>query len=241
MKVGIIQSCYMPWRGYFDFIDDVDLFMLLDDVKYSHGSWRNRNRVKTKVGLQWVSLPVMRGSTEKPIDHVLIGTPKKPWLPQHRRLLTESLGEAPYFKEAIELWDDAVNCGETHLSKLNEALIRNICRYLSITTPIVRAREYDGQGCKTARLIDLLQKTGATSYLSGPAAMDYLDEDAFRQAGIALSYKTYDYKPYPQLWGGFEGAVTILDLIANCGGESRTYLKSATHENVRVPSHDGTV
>jgi hypothetical protein len=241
MKVGIIQSCYMPWRGYFDFIDDVDLFILFDDIPYSPRSWRNRNQVKTSTGLKWLSVPVKKGARGELIDHVLIGTSEKPWQSLHRRLLTESLENAPHFKEALALWEDAIGGGEAYLSRLNETLIRNICRYLDITTPIVRARDYSAEGHKTARLIELLQKAGATSYLSGPAALDYLEEDAFRQADIALSYKTYDYEPYPQLWGGFEGAVTVLDLIANCGGESRKYLKSATREDVRVPAHNGAV
>lgn len=235
MRVGIIQSCYIPWRGFFDFIDNVELFILYDDVKYSHGSWRNRNQVKNDSGLRWLTVPVMAGATDLPIDQVFIGKAVKPWDQLHHRLLKESLGITPYFKEAMTLWEHSINANDKYLSNLNERLIRNICSYLHISTTIVRSRDFACQGEKTVRLIDLLKKVGATSYLSGPAAKDYLDEDAFRQAGIGLSYKTYDYDPYPQQWGDFEGAVTVLDLIANCGPDSINHLKSKTPDEVVNP------
>ena len=235
MRVGIIQSCYIPWRGFFDFIDSVELFILFDDVQYPYGrSWRSRNQVKTATGRRWLTVPVASGSSGMPIDQVIIGKTDKPWDQLHRRLLTESLAEAPYFKEALDLWEDAVTANEVYLSKLNERLIRGVCRYLQITTPIVQARDYGVQGEKTARLINLLTTVGATSYLSGPAAKAYLDEDAFRQAGIGLSYKSYSYDPYPQQWEGFEGAVTILDLIANCGPEASNYIRSSSPNTLVV-------
>ncbi|MFZ4855513.1 MAG: WbqC family protein [Desulfuromonadaceae bacterium] len=235
MRTGIIQSCYIPWRGFFDFIDNVELFILYDDVKYSHGSWRNRNQFRNASGLRWLTVPVMAGATDLPIDQVLIGKTVKPWDKLHHRLLKESLGTTPYFKDAMTLWEDGISANDMYLSNLNERLIRGICDYLHISTTIVRSRDYDCQGEKTARLINLLKKVGATAYLSGPAAKAYLDEDAFRQAGIGLYYKTYDYEPYPQQWGDFEGAVTVLDLIANCGPDARKHLKSKTPDEVVSP------
>jgi hypothetical protein len=229
MRVGIIQSCYIPWRGFFDFIDDVDLFVLYDDIKYSHGSWRNRNRVKSAAGLRWLTVPVTAGATEMPVDQVPIGKTDKPWVQLHSRLLKESLGSAPYFNDAVTLWEDGISDEKTYLSRLNEKLILNICSYLQISTPIIRSRDYAVQGEKTTRLIDLLKKLGATTYLSGPVAKDYLDESMFRDSGIILEYKTYDYPPYPQPFGNFTGTVTVLDLIANCGKDARKYLKSMSN------------
>jgi hypothetical protein len=234
MRVGIIQSCYIPWRGFFDFIDDVDLFILYDDIKYSHGSWRNRNQVKSAAGLRWLTVPVTAGATDMPIDQVLIGKTVKPWDQLHCRLLKESLGTALYFKDIMALWEEGIAGADTYLSKLNEKLIRNICGYLKISTPIVRSRDYAAQGEKTARLVNLLKKLGATTYLSGPVAKDYLEERMFRDNGISLEYKSYDYPPYPQQFGEFIGTVTVLDLIANCGPDSRHYLKSLTPNQVVI-------
>jgi hypothetical protein len=233
MRVGIIQSCYIPWRGYFDFIDEVDLFVFYDDVQYSKGSWRNRNQIKTSTGLKWVTVPIKikMGLT---IDQVLIGHTEKPWQKTHRRKLKESLEKALFFKDAIQIWEEGISHGDITISQLNIRLIKLICAYLHIDTPIEMSSDYAGIGSKTERLIQLLKKVGATVYLSGPSAKGYLDENLFQEHGICLEYKTYDYPDYPQLWGDFVGTVTVLDLIANCGPGSREFLRSLTPNIVSV-------
>lgn len=234
MKVGVIQSAYMPWRGYFDFINSVDLFVIYDDVLYSRGSWRNRNQIKTPNGLKWLTVPVQSDAHHYPIDQIRIGSPIKPWVPEHERQLIEHLGSAPYFADAFSLWQHALKHSNGFLSQLNQNLIADVCQYLCIQTRIVQSRDYGLHGAKTERLIELLTKLGATCYVSGPAARGYLEESMFMEKGIRLEYKSYDYKPYPQLWGEFQGAVSILDLIANCGPEAKSYLYSATPNIVAV-------
>lgn len=236
MRVGIIQSCYIPWRGYFDFIDSVDLFIIFDDIQYPQGrSWRNRNQVKTRSGLKWLTVPVSHGAGHLTIEQVEIGQSAKPWQESHRGQLRDALAQAPYFAEAMALWEAGVQADERYLSRLNLRLIHTICNHLGIATPIVMSSDYVVTGEKTARLIALLRQVGAKTYISGPAAKDYLDLAQFRDNGIRLEYKSYRYEAYPQLWGEFAGAVTVLDLIANVGPESRRYLKSLEPNEVAVP------
>lgn len=235
MRVAAIQSCYLPWRGYFDFIAGVDLFVVYDDIPYSKGSWRNRNQVKTPQGLKWLTVPVEAPHLDTPIDAVRIAeVPGRDWREAHRGLLRASLGSCPHVGDALALWEAGV-AGATHLSALNVALLKGICAYLGIGTPFLDARELGLSGRKTDRLLDLLGKVGGRTYVSGPAARDYLDEAAFRRAGLGLEYKTYRYPPYPQPWGPFEGAVTVLDLIANLGLEAKRHLLSETPNEVAVP------
>lgn len=234
-RVGVIQSAYLPWRGYFDFIRSVDLFVIYDDVLISRGSWRTRNRVKTAAGPVWITVPVQAHPALPPIDEVRISPAGKSWLERHRTLLRRSFAPAPWCEEALALWEEGIAGGETLLSRLNVRLIRVICGYLGIGTPIILSRELAPQGARTERLIDLLTKLGAGAYLSGPAAKSYLDERLFAERGIRLEYKSYDYPPYPQPWGAFEGQVTVLDLIANTGPEARDHLASRTPDEVAVP------
>lgn len=237
MRVGVIQSCYVPWRGYFDFIASVDRFVLYDDVQYSRGSWRNRNRLKTRNGLRWLTVPVDHVFGQR-IDEVRIGASTRgDWRGAHERQLRDALGPAPHFETALALWRDATAPDHRRLTDLNEALLRAICGYLGITTPIERSSAHPLRAGRMERLLDLLVRTGATTYVSGPSARDYLDEPLLAAHGIALEYKTYDYAPYPQLWGPFEGAVTILDLIANCGPEACAHLRAAAAPE---PSDAGT-
>ena len=233
-RVGIIQSSYIPWRGYFDFIDSVDLFVIYDDIQYSTGSWRNRNQVKTKSGLKWITVPV-KAKLGLSIDQVLIGRSNKSWQDTHRLLLKESFSRAPFFSDAMAIWEEGISHGDLAISQLNIRMIKLLCTYLQIATPLVLSRDYALIGAKTERLINLLKQVGASVYLSGPSAKGYLDENLFRENGIRLEYKTYDYKPYPQLWGDFVGTVSVLDLIANTGPEARHYLRSASPDKVVAP------
>lgn len=120
------------------------------------------------------------------------------------------------------------------INLLNVSLIRRLCDYLDLTTPLIHSSNFDLQGHKTDRLIDLLKKLNATSYLSGPSADAYLDKEVFRRNDIQLEYKSYDFAPYPQLWGDFVGEVTVLDLIANCGPDARQLIRSRTPDRVIV-------
>lgn len=235
MRAGIIQSSYIPWRGYFDFIDSVDLFVVFDDIPFgSKGNWRQRNQIKTPAGPKWLTVPV-NSKREWPIDRVRIDHPSRPWQDQHRRMLREWLGAAPHFGDALAIWEQGIAAGGDSISRLNVALIRPICAYLRIDTPVVMSRDYPVTGTKTERLLNLLDRVGADVYLSGPTARGYLDENRFRERGIRLEYKSYDYPPYPQLWGEFFGAVTVLDLIANTGPDARRFLKSTIPDQVVVP------
>jgi hypothetical protein len=234
MKVGIIQSSYVPWRGYFDLMASVDAFVFYDDVQYTKGDWRNRNRIKTFRGIEWLTVPVHYKKLKKKISETTIDY-KQQWDKKHFLKLRESYQDARYSDEMLELASVIQSSHFETISELNIKLIELLCSYLDISTPTYFSSDFALYGTKTDRLINLLKKLNATAYLSGSSADSYLDKDAFRSAGIQLEYKSYDYEPYPQLWGGFNGAVSVLDLIANCGTKARGYLTSRTQDQIVIP------
>lgn len=235
-RVGVIQSAYIPWRGYFDFIGSVDIFVIYDDVQYSTGSYRNRNQVKTAGGLKWLTVPV-HASVSLNVDQVQIAdVGRRPWRDAHASLIHDALSPAQHFADALALWNAGTGAGETSLSALNVRLLTLVNEYLGIKTPVLMSSTLGLSGHGTDRLIELLGKLEATHYLSGPSAKAYLEEQKFRDAGIALEYKSYDYEPYTQLWGDFVGAVTILDLIANVGRDAARFTRSRTPDILAVPA-----
>jgi hypothetical protein len=234
MRVGIIQSNYIPWRGYFDFIDDVDLFIFHDDLQYTKSDWRNRNRIKTAAGLQWLTVPVHYTHVDQLIDEVSLDE-SQAWRRKHLNLLEANYRTARYFQTYFKPFADVLGLTYPALSQLNIALIRWAMSCLEITTPTVVSRDLNAVGSKTTRLIDLLKKVNASIYLSGPAAADYLDLQSFVDHGIVLEYKSYDYRAYEQVGGEFTPAVSILDLLFNTGPDSRKYLKSQSPNQVIVP------
>lgn len=233
MRVGVIQSCYIPWRGYFDFIASVDLFVFHDDLQYTKGDWRNRNRIKTPQGSTWLTVPVCYHKTSQLICETLINSSTN-WRRDHLNQLRANYGKSRYFENVLQILGDIGEAADLTISQLNIRLIRAICTYLEISTPLILSSELNLEGTKTDRLIHIMNATGGKTYLSGPSAEGYLDKTLFKQHDIKLEYKSYDYDSYPQLWGEFEGAVTVLDLIANCGPESKKLIGSKSPNIVVV-------
>jgi hypothetical protein len=223
-KVAIIQSNYIPWKGYFDVIHDVDLFIFLDDVQYTVRDWRNRNKIKTAQGLRWLTVPV--GADRNRLIHE-VEIADDGWNKTHWETLRQNYSKTPHFKLYGEFFEQVyLGTKWEKLSELNQYLIKKISRdFLGIETEFIDSRDLNASRSKQDRLIDLLLKTGADYYLSGPAARDYINEKGFADAGIELQYKDYSgYPEYPQPYPPFEHGVTVLDLLFNCGPSSVDFI-----------------
>lgn len=226
-KVAIVQSNYLPWKGYFDMIAAVDEFILYDDMQYTRRDWRNRNQIKTPQGVQWLTVPVrVKGRYEQKINETEIDVDSD-WANSHWKTLTQNYRRAPYFEEVAQwLSPHYAPDGVALLSDLNRNLITAICDYLGIATRITSSTDYSLADGKTERLVDLCAQAGGTTYISGPAAKGYIDAALFSNADIELNWFDYSgYPQYPQLWGEFVHGVSILDLLFNCGKSSALYMK----------------
>ena len=222
--VAVLQSNYIPWKGYFDLIHDVDLFVFYDDVQFTKSDWRHRNRVKAANGSQWLSVPVGQRH-----DRLLceVELTSETWQRKHWQTLLMNYGKCPHFERYREYFEH-VYLGTVwrNLSEMNQSLARHISvEFLGIATEFVDSRKYQSIGNKLDRLLHLLGQTGATRYVSGPAAKGYVVPDQFSQAGIELVWKDYDgYPRYPQRFPPFEHGVSIVDLLFNVGPDAPHYI-----------------
>lgn len=224
-RVAVLQSNYLPWKGYFDIIHDVELFVFYDDVQYTKNDWRNRNRIKTPSGPLWLTVPTGTALDRRICDVTLPSDQR--WAEKHWKTLRQYYGKAPYFALYADLLRYVyIECTWTTLSELNQYLIRTISReLLGISTAFADSREYVLTGRKQERLLQLLHAVGATTYLSGPTARSYIDPEAFARAGICLRYKDYTgYPEYPQFHPPFDHHVTILDLLFHTGPRAPHYI-----------------
>jgi len=226
-KVAIIQSNYIPWKGYFDAINKVDEFILFDDVQFTRRDWRNRNIIKSPQGPLWLTIPVsVKGKYHQKIKDTLItGTD---WSQKHWQTIKQCYARAPYFKDYHDVFEELyLGANETSLSPVNHRFLEAICQLLGIQSRITWSMDYALADGKTERLISLCQQAGATEYVSGPAARVYIQEELFAEAGIALSYMEYSgYPEYSQLYPPFEHAVSVIDLIFNTGKAATSYMLS---------------
>jgi hypothetical protein len=221
MRVVVLQSNYLPWKGYFDLIHDADLFIFYDEVKYTKNDWRNRNRIYSKNGLQWFTIPIAKNAVKLKISDVSITN--KDWREQHFDMMYYAYKRAPHFLQLEELMTDLYKKKDwENLSELNQYAIKKISTYLGIATKFKNSREFLLKEHRIERLIDLLVQAGATKYISGAAAKSYLhgNEHLFSENKIELTYKEYQgYQEYRQLKTPFEHYVSIVDLIANISKE----------------------
>ncbi len=225
-KIAVVQSNYIPWKGYFDMIASVDEFILYDDMQYTRRDWRNRNQIKTPHGVQWLTVPVkVKGKYHQTIrDTEIDGVD---WEDRHWQIIAQNYRRAPHFEEVAALFEPLyLQNAYSRLSPLNRTFIETVCLYLGINTKISNSWDYTLVDGKTERLADLCVQAGGEEYISGPAAKDYVEEQVFLERGIKLTWFDHTgYPEYPQIGGNFTHGVTILDLLFNCGKDAGHYMK----------------
>ncbi|HMS32605.1 MAG TPA: WbqC family protein [Ignavibacteria bacterium] len=226
-KIIITQSNYIPWKGYFDSINMVDEFVLYDDMQFTRRDWRNRNQIKTRDGVKWLTIPVeVKGKYFQKIKETKISEPD--WAEKHWNTIIHNYSRAKYFNEYKQIFEKLyLNSKEEYLSKVNYNFIKTICEILGIKTKMIWSDEFNLLEEKTERLVDICKTLGATDYYSGPAAKAYMNEELFEKENIRVHYFDYSgYPEYEQLHGEFTHAVSIIDLIFNEGPNSPKFMKS---------------
>jgi hypothetical protein len=227
-RVAIVQSSYIPWKGYFDLIRACDEFILLDDVQFTKRDWRSRNQIKTPHGLAWLTIPVRtKGRYHQLIEETEISDAM--WGEAHWATVSANYARAPFFNAYADTLSSLfVPRPQTErLSTVNHRFITALCDLLAIKTPIRWSSEYRAGTGKNERLIELCRKAGATCYLSGPNARGYLDETMFAAAGVQVQFADYSgYPEYRQPWPPFEHHVSVVDLLFCTGPEATRYMKA---------------
>jgi len=224
--VAISQSNYIPWKGYFDLIQMADEFVLFDTAQYTRRDWRNRNRIKTPNGAAWLTIPVVvKGRYLQTVQETEISDGS--WNEYHWKTIVHNYARAPHFEAYRDCFEELyLGCREKLLSRINFRFLVTICEILGIKTHVSWSCEYPQVGGQTERLVKWCRELKATEYISGPAAKAYIDESLFMETSIKVRYMDYSgYPEYKQLYGPFDHAVSIVDLIFNEGPNATRYMK----------------
>ena len=222
MKLVILQPGYLPWLGFFDQMNWADVFVVYDDVQYTKNDWRNRNRIKGPNGPQWLTVPVHYQMGDR-IKDVAVPQDKR-WVKSHLKSLQFAYSKAKFFDEYFRQIKDLIESSYERLIDLDMALIEYLNNVLGIKTQILYSSQLNTQGHKSERLVDICLECGATQYLTGDAAKDYLNLKLFKDNGIDVNFHNYKHPVYPQLFGEFIPFLSVVDLLFNCGSESLCYL-----------------
>ena len=229
-SIAILQSNYIPWKGYFDLINMVDEFVIYDNAQYTKNDWRNRNLIKTNQGVKWLTIPVKHERLSHCIKDIKIVD--NMWSKKHWTSLSQNYSRSRYFNEYRGIFEQCyLNINSQYLSEVNYMFIETINKILGIETKISWSSDFNLAEGQNERLLDICKQCHATTYLSGPAAKSYFDEELAMKENISVSWMDYTgYAEYNQLWSPFEHRVSILDLIFNEGPNTRNFMKSFVHE-----------
>lgn len=215
---------FFPWLGQFEQAALADAFVFLDDAQLSKGSFVPRVQVRTEGGSKWLTTPVVRRFGQKICEARLQTT--RDWRRSHVDLLRQAYARAPFVEEMMSIVQQVYERGNDYLADLNIEAFETVGTYLGIEVDYMRASALDVSGTGSGRVLDIVRHLGGTTYVTGHGARDYLDHEAFDAAGVAVEYIDYRREPYPQVHGGFDPYVSVLDAIANLGPDARSQVCS---------------
>ncbi|MFZ3091850.1 MAG: WbqC family protein [Nitrospirota bacterium] len=225
MRIGILQPGYLPWLGFFEQVHKSDIFVIYDDVQYDKEGWRNRNRIKTANGIQWLTIPVIvKFDAHLLITEVMIDN-KKNWGGKHFSSIQQNYSKAAYFKKYIDIFEKAYSKEWQYLVDIDIHFILELSEALGIDcSKIVRSSTLGVSGDKSERLINICKLFKADTFYEGAAGKNYIDEDYFESHGIKIEYQDYKHPVYKQLYGDFVPYLSVIDLLFNHGDESLAIL-----------------
>lgn len=208
-------------------MNSVDDFVFYDVVQYTKNDWRNRNKIKTAQGVQWLTVPVtVTNRMNSTIDEIC--TANTDWQEKHWKSISQNYGKCANFSGFSSRFQEFYeNNRSTNLSEINRSLVKILCECLDVNPQFHDARNLNIEGDRNERLVSICKQLGATEYLSGPAAQAYLDEKLFEDAGIKVRWMNFShYEEYPQRFPPFEHKVSAIDLIFNEGANGKNFLLS---------------
>ncbi len=225
-KIAILQSNYIPWKGYFDLINSVDTFVFYDSVQFTKNDWRNRNQIKNQNGLQWLTIPVNHNSLHQKISETKICNHL--WKRKHLQAIELNYKKSPFYSEVFPVISNFYNIETELISEINQTIITKICALLNIQTKFISSEELNLQGDKTEKLIDACKKLNANVYVSGPIAKNYIENNLFESENINLEWFDYtSYDLHNQMHLPLQHNVSIIDTLFNLGVEkTENYIKN---------------
>lgn len=222
MRVTVTQPNYIPWLGFFGLLKSVDVWITLEDVQYTSRDWRNRNKIKTPQGIKWLSIPVSKGESQRRKTRLVDAKiADVDWADNHLEQLRRNYRSAEHFHHEFDFLAETLrSAAYPRLTDVTVKISNEIMLYLGIDTKVIRPSLRSGtfEGSATARLVEICSDYGATSYVTGPRGLDYIEAQLFHDRQINIEvFKYPEYEPYQQLWGSFVPQLSIADQLLNTG------------------------
>lgn len=201
-RVALMQPTFLPWIGYYELLEQVDVFVFLDDFQFSRQSWGQRNQIFLSPGRAGlITLPVQhpKNIAATFLDIIPAVTPH--WTKKFLNSISQSYGKAPYFHAIIPLLKEWLSCPTTTLADMLTFFIRQVALYVGIHTQVLysSALEYDRKARRSEKIASLLHAVDARCYYSPIGSFGYMQQDAlFPLEGVKTYFQNHNPKIYPQ-------------------------------------------
>ena len=231
--IGILQPGYLPWLGFFEQVYRSDVFVIYDDVQYDKEGWRNRNRIKTANGIQWLTVPVHVKLSEMPLIKDVRIDNKENWRKKHLKSIMMSYSRSPFLGNYLSFFEDVYVKHWEFLIDIDMHIILKILEWLGMGEKKIVLSSSLGikkeTNNKMDRLIFICKLFDGDTFYEGAAGRNYIDTNYFAQKGIKVEFQDYKHPVYKQLYGDFVPYLAIIDLLFNHGSDSLDIL---THKKI---------
>jgi hypothetical protein len=235
MRIGILQPGYLPWLGFFEQMYKSDIFIIYDDVQYDKDGWRNRNRIKTANGIQWLTVPVLVNFKEHPLVNEVRIDNRINWRKKHLFSIRQNYSKAPFFKKYLNMFEEAYSKEWEYLVDIDMHFILKLVRCLGMgNKEILKSSSLNVKGNRLEKLIRLCKIFNANIFYEGSSGRNYIEETYFAEHGIKVEYQDYKHPIYKQLYGDFIPYLSVIDLLFNYGEESLSILANERIEEVQT-------
>lgn len=221
MRIAIMQPGYLPWLGFFELMHNCDLFVIFDDVQYTKKDWRSRNRIRSKNGWFWLTVPVLTGGkrfqliSEARIDYTTN------WQLKHLRAVEINYCKARFFKEYFPGFKEILSHRHDYLIDLDLEIIYWLSEELGVSgKPVLKSSTLGAKGKRQEKVIEVCKKLGARELYDSKAASNFLNVEDFKTEGINIIFQNYDHPAYAQVYEPFIPYMSTIDLLFNCGQNS---------------------
>ncbi len=214
------QPVYLPWLGLFHKIALAETFVYFDQVQYLPKDWMNRNKIRTKSGSIWLTVPVLRkGYRDLKTSEIEINN-SIDWQKKHLRSISLNYKKSPYFENYIPFFEDVYSRKWKFLGELNEYMLKWFLDELGIKVNFLNANDFKFQGEKSSLILNMCKELNASTYIFGMLGKDYADVQEFEKNNIGLIFQNYNHPKYSQLYREFISHMSVIDLLFNHGPKS---------------------
>lgn len=217
----------MPYIGYWQLINAVDKFVILDDVNYINKGWINRNNILVNGQAKLFTIPLSDASQNKKINEISISDDSK-WSSSLLKTIEYNYKKAPFYNQVFSLIQESILFSDKNLSAFIYNSIKNVCNYLNIETQIISSSAtFNNSELKSsARILDICIKANADDYINPIGGTELYEKNAFLEKGITLHFLKTSEITYSQFSDTFIPWLSILDVMMfNSADEIKSILE----------------